>query len=148
MPRDTTPTYDSDLARATGLLLACELTMGLGDQGHLSIATLPDPRLILSLPQPIRTSLKRRLDDAQRAAQEMLRRHHPLLDHLARDLEQRGFIGETELAQRLEGLRCRPADSASPTSDAPLRSAGERSTAPEHRPANSAVACNDQAGLE
>jgi hypothetical protein len=78
----------------------------------------------------------------------MLRLHRPLLDELARDLEQRGFIAETELAQRLLGLRCQPANSASPTSDAPLRSAGERTTAPDLRPANSAVACNDQAGLE
>jgi hypothetical protein len=35
----------------------------------------------------------------------MLRLHRPLLDELARDLEQRGFIAETELAQRLEDVR-------------------------------------------
>lgn len=95
---------DSDLARATSLLLACEISLGLGDHGHLSVGTQPDPKLILSLPLATRRRLQRRLDRALDDAQEILCRHHLLLDDLTRDLEARGFIGETELTARLEPL--------------------------------------------
>ncbi len=96
---------DSDLARATGLLLACELTMGLGDQGHLSIADLPDPRRLLDLPPTTRARLQTRLDRAVREATRILHAHRDLLDGLARELEATGFLGEAELEERLGGVR-------------------------------------------
>lgn len=94
----------ADLARATQLLLACEVSLGLGDQGHLSIGAPPDPRLILSLPPATRARLQRRLDRAMEDAQEILCRHHQLLEDLARDLELAGFLGEDALAARLAPL--------------------------------------------
>lgn len=94
----------ADLARATQLLLACEVSLGLGNQGHLSIGAPPDPRLILSLPPVTRARLQRRLDRAMEDAQEILCRHHQLLENLARDLELAGFIGEEALAARLAPL--------------------------------------------
>ncbi|MFC0342105.1 hypothetical protein [Paracoccus niistensis] len=95
---------ESDLTRATQLLLACEVSLGLGDQGHLSIGPLPDPRLILSLPPATRARLQRRLDRAMEDAQEILCRHHQLLEDLARDLELAGFLGREALAARLAPL--------------------------------------------
>lgn len=92
---------EADLARATRLLLACELSLGLGDHGHLSIGADPDLRLLLSLPSATRARLQRRLDRAMEDAQDILCQHHALLEKLAHDLETRGFIGEAELAFRL-----------------------------------------------
>lgn len=98
---------DSDLARASRLVLASEFSLGLGGQGHLSIGTMPDPSLILSLPAATRTSLQRRLDRASNDAQEILCQHHELLEELAADLEARGFIGEDDLTGRLALLKPR-----------------------------------------
>lgn len=103
---------DSDLARASRLLLACELSLGLGEQGHLSIGAMPDLGLIPTLPAATRAGLQRRLDRACHDAQEILCQHHELLEELATDLEARGFIGEDELAGRLALLKPRPAAAA------------------------------------
>lgn len=96
---------ETDLARATQLLLACELSPGLGDHGHLSIGAPPDPWLILCLPPALRTKLQHRLDRVMEDAQEILCQHYLVLDELARDLAGSGFIGADELAQRLAPLR-------------------------------------------
>lgn len=96
---------DSDLGRATQLLLAAELSFGLGDHGHLAITALPDPAQLLRLPPAIRDRLRRRLDRAVEDATQILQRHRGLLDSLAEDLEARGLIGEAELAQRLDPIR-------------------------------------------
>lgn len=99
---------DSDLARATGLLLACDMSLGLGDHGHLSLGKPPDPRLILSLPAATRARLQRRLDRAMEDAQEILCQQQGLLGELADALEATGFIGEAELSARLVLQRDHP----------------------------------------
>ena len=107
---------DTDLARATQLLLTCELSLGLGDHGHLSIGAPPDPRLLLSLPAATRLRLQHRLDRIMEEAQEILCQHRVLLEDLARDLADTGFIGEDKLAQRLAPVRPSMCDTAAPVS--------------------------------
>lgn len=96
---------ESDLERATQLVLAAELSLGLGSHGHLSITTPPDPALLLSLMPADRLRLQARLDRAVEDATQVLRQHRSLSEGLADDLEARGFLGEVELAQRLEPIR-------------------------------------------
>nr|WP_254368315.1 hypothetical protein [Paracoccus sp. Z118] len=92
---------ESDLARATQILLTMELQAGLGDYGHLSIGAEPHPGMILSLPHAVREQLQHRLDRTVSTAQELLGRHRPLLDSLAAALEAAGFLGEAEISARL-----------------------------------------------
>ncbi|MCQ0971997.1 AAA family ATPase [Paracoccus sp. TK19116] len=94
----------SDLAKATQLVIAGELAFGLGDHGHLSVDDMPERRMILDLPAPIRARLQRKLDRALDDATAILRQHRTLLESLARDLETQGIIGEAELAERLAGV--------------------------------------------
>lgn len=94
-------TEDSDLHQATRLVLQREISYGLGSMGHLSIGAPPPTRTLLSLPPAMRQQMQRGLDQALALALDILRRHRPVLESLARDLEIRGFVVEKDLAVAL-----------------------------------------------
>ena len=83
------------------LMLQRDLCFGLGGMGHLSIGAAPPATTLLSLPAAMRRQLQRDLDQALALALDVLGRHRPLLENLARDLETRGFLTEADLALAL-----------------------------------------------
>ncbi|MEE2860081.1 MAG: AAA family ATPase [Paracoccus sp. (in: a-proteobacteria)] len=94
-------TDDSDLHAATVLMLQCHLSLGLGDVGHLSLGAPPAATTLLALPGFMRQNMQRDLDRALTLALEVLQRHRPTLESLARDLEIRGFLVEADLTAAL-----------------------------------------------
>ncbi|SCY65556.1 AAA family ATPase [Paracoccus tibetensis] len=94
-------TEDSDLHQATRLVMQCEINLGLGSMGHLSVGAPPPTTALLSLPPHLRQQMKRDLDKALALALEILRQYRTLLESLARDLEIRGFFLEADLAVAL-----------------------------------------------
>lgn len=94
-------TEDSDLHQATMLIMQCELSLGLGGLGHLSVGAQPPAMSLLSLPAAFRQQMQRDLDRALAIALEVLRNHRSLLESLARDLESRGLLVEVDLVEAL-----------------------------------------------
>lgn len=103
-------TEDSDLHQATRLVMQCEISLGLGSMGHLSVGAPPPTTTLLSLPPAMRQEMQRDLDKALALALEILRQYRPLLESLARDLEIRGFLLEADLAVALAPVAGTDAD--------------------------------------
>ena len=92
---------ESDLATATRLALAEEISFGLGALGPLWLGADPDPQLIPSLPPEVQRSLRDKLARDAAAAGEVLAANRELLLEIARELARTRLLAGPELAALL-----------------------------------------------
>ena len=93
---------ESDLATATRLALAEEISFGLGALGPLWLGSDPDPQLIPRLPPEIQRSIRDKLARDDAAAGEVLAANRDLLLEIARTLARTRLLAGQELDALLE----------------------------------------------
>jgi hypothetical protein len=87
-----------DIALATKLAISVECTLGLGSLGPLSLGENPPITAVLAIPEAA-SSVRKLLSDGHRRAVQVLQKNRALLDRLATELLDRGFLEAAEIAR-------------------------------------------------
>ncbi|WP_322892966.1 MULTISPECIES: AAA family ATPase [unclassified Yoonia] len=95
---------DSDLAQATQIAAALEVSYGLGADGPLWRATRQDAVSIMSSDPSLRTRVSARLDSSEVRAASMLTLNRTVLEQVATTLVNASVVYGSELTELLSGV--------------------------------------------
>jgi hypothetical protein len=95
---------DSDLAQATQIAAALEVSYGLGADGPLWRATRHDAVNVMADDPSLRTRVRARLDSTEKQATSVLRLNRTVLEQVATALENASVIYGSELTELLSGV--------------------------------------------
>lgn len=95
----------SDLAKATQLATAMEVSLGFGKRLPLLYRDPDHWQAMIRQDRELARHVHRRLDRAEAAARKLVRRHRSQLEMIAEELEARGTLEGRELAVLVERVR-------------------------------------------